>query len=70
MSASKQAELRTRCSVTLCHETDAGVEVSYVDGSGSNRHIKGQILIGADGKRGHVRKNFLESRGIFQETGV
>lgn len=41
-------------------QNDAGVEVSYDTEDGSMRKIQTTWLIGADGKRGVVRKSFLE----------
>jgi 2-polyprenyl-6-methoxyphenol hydroxylase-like FAD-dependent oxidoreductase len=67
---SKHAELRTECTVTSCQETDEGVEVTYTDSAGTVKHIQGRVLVGADGKRGYIRKHFLEPHGIIQETGI
>lgn len=45
--------------------------VEYVADDGSRRQIRGQFLIGADGKVGIVRKHFLEpTAGIKQEEGL
>ena len=52
-------------------ELDEGVIVEYRDESHSLKRIKCSYLIGADGKTGIVRKQFLEpSAGIRQEVGL
>ena len=51
-------------------ELEEAVEVSYQDQDQRTRSIRSRFLIGADGKKGVVRKHFLESRGIKQENGV
>ena len=46
------------------------MEVSYEGPDQKIRLLRCRFLVGADGKKGVVRKHFLESRGIKQETGV
>jgi 2-polyprenyl-6-methoxyphenol hydroxylase-like FAD-dependent oxidoreductase len=41
-------------------ENDTGVEVHYTSKDGSMQKVQTKWLIGADGKRGIVRKAFLE----------
>ncbi|KAI8283045.1 hypothetical protein K4K59_007819 [Colletotrichum sp. SAR11_240] len=54
---------------SLEHEVPPIVE--YLDAQKSRRVIRGQWLVGADGKTGIVRKHFLEpTAGIKQEAGV
>jgi 2-polyprenyl-6-methoxyphenol hydroxylase-like FAD-dependent oxidoreductase len=52
-------------------ELHEGVIVGYRDGSDSLKHIKCLWLVGADGKKGVVRKHFLEpTANIKQEVGL
>lgn len=44
--------------------------MGYRDLDGKERHIRGQFLVGADGKTGVVRKKLLEPLGIKQEVGM
>ncbi|KAI8176867.1 hypothetical protein K4K48_004435 [Colletotrichum sp. SAR 10_66] len=54
---------------SLEHEVPPTVE--YLNSQSSRRVIRGQWLVGADGKTGIVRKHFLEpTAGIKQEAGV
>ena len=39
----------------------------YVDEYGTERRIKSQFFVGADGKVGFTRKKYLEKRGILME---
>ncbi|KAI5925442.1 monooxygenase-like protein [Camillea tinctor] len=60
-------DLRCGCTVVGREEQDLGVVVEYIDTTGRSRYISGSWLVGADGKRGVVRKKFLEpSAGIKQ----
>ncbi|KUL83251.1 hypothetical protein ZTR_10460 [Talaromyces verruculosus] len=56
----------------LGREENAGsVGVQYLDRSKVKQELRASWLVGADGKRGVVRKNFLEpSAGIRQEKGI
>ncbi|KAH8649733.1 hypothetical protein BGZ60DRAFT_551155 [Tricladium varicosporioides] len=70
IECSKWCSLRTGCEV-VSQLSDEPPTVEYVDKTGSVRQIRGQFLIGADGKVGIVRKYFLEPiAGIRQEEGV
>jgi len=55
--------------VTSIEELEEGVRVQFQDGS-AEQHVSGSFLVGADGKRGYVRKGYLEPKGIRQEVGV
>ncbi|KAH8655231.1 hypothetical protein BX600DRAFT_500470 [Xylariales sp. PMI_506] len=60
-------DLRVGCTVVDRELSDADVVVTYNTVDGSSRSIRGKWLIGADGKKGIVRKHFLEkSAGIKQ----
>ncbi|CAG9953033.1 unnamed protein product [Clonostachys rosea f. rosea IK726] len=51
-------------------ENPSNVEVTYEQkDTPSTCVVRGKYAIGADGKRGFVRKQFLEGKGIKQETG-
>ncbi|KAB5554729.1 hypothetical protein GE09DRAFT_1032756 [Coniochaeta sp. 2T2.1] len=67
---SRWCELRTGCEVTrMLSEEPPTIE--YTDRNGTSCQIKGQWLIGADGKVGIVRKHFLEPvASIKQEVGT
>lgn len=69
VKASKYGELRLGCRVSSCRETVDGVEVTYEENE-IGHQLNGLYLVGADGKRGSVRKGFLEARGIKQEVGM
>ncbi|UNI15993.1 hypothetical protein JDV02_002473 [Purpureocillium takamizusanense] len=43
------------------------VYASYVDASGDLRTVRGKFLVGADGKTGFTRKQYLEPRGVTLE---
>lgn len=66
-------ELRTGCEVVSRRDDDQGggrkVLVGYRDLDGRERFIRTSWLVGADGKRGVVRKKFLEPEGVRQEDG-
>ncbi|ENH64132.1 3-(3-hydroxy-phenyl)propionate/3-hydroxycinnamic acid hydroxylase [Fusarium oxysporum f. sp. cubense race 1] len=67
---SKFCSLRTACEVVSRSEQDPPV-VDFSDSQGTRQQIKGEWLIGADGKLGIVRKRFLEPTvGIKQEAGL
>lgn len=60
VEASGFCELRTGCEVKRLADLDDGTEVTYIDHNGSTKRIRTTWLIGADGKKGVVRKTFLE----------
>ncbi|KAL7767072.1 hypothetical protein ACKLNR_004988 [Fusarium oxysporum f. sp. zingiberi] len=67
---SKFCSLRTACEVVSRSEQDPPV-IDFSDSQGTRQQIKGEWLIGADGKLGIVRKRFLEPTvGIKQEAGL
>ena len=59
-------DLRTGCEVISREEDKDTTVVEYITQDGSKRSIKTSWLVGADGKRGVVRKKFLEPEGIKQ----
>ncbi len=64
------AELRTSCRVYARDELEDAVHVSYETRGDEKRVIGCRFLVGADGKRGVVRKSFLEPKGIKQDFGL
>lgn len=64
------SELRYPCDVTGIDEITDGVQVEYKRPDGSCSKLKGRFLVGADGKRGYTRKDYLEAKGIEQVLGV
>ncbi|CAH0057995.1 unnamed protein product [Clonostachys solani] len=68
--ASKYITLKLNCDVVGLVENPSNVEVTYEETDTPGTHVvRGKYAVGADGKRGFVRKQFLEERGIKQETG-
>ncbi|KAI0599778.1 monooxygenase-like protein [Biscogniauxia sp. FL1348] len=59
--------LRCGCTVSGREQHGTEVIVEYTDTTGRSQRVRGSWLVGADGKRGVVRKQFLEpSAGIRQ----
>lgn len=56
--------------MTSILEVDDGVVVSYTRPDGTEARLKSAYLVGADGKRGFVRKEYLEAKGIEQIPGL
>ncbi|KAH8654336.1 hypothetical protein BGZ61DRAFT_373624 [Ilyonectria robusta] len=69
LQSSEYAQLRTECTVTSCREGVDSIEVSFTASDGASTDLRGRYLVGADGKRGIVRKAFLEPRGVEQAEG-
>ncbi|VUC29693.1 unnamed protein product [Clonostachys rosea] len=68
--ASKYIKLKLNCEVVGLAETPSNVEITYEEKDTSGSYVvRGKYAVGADGKRGFVRKQFLEEKGIKQETG-
>lgn len=62
--------IRSNCEVFDRLEELDTVVVHYKDREGTTCSIRANWLIGADGKRGVVRKEFLEPEGVKQEVGL
>lgn len=63
--------LHTGCEVVGREENEDNVSVQYLDRNSAKQELRASWLVGADGKRGVVRKIFLEpSAGIRQENGI
>lgn len=59
--------LRTGCTLIGIDEDEVGVSAKYVDCNGIERVVRSKFLVGADGKTGFVRKNYLEPKGVRME---
>ncbi|KAJ3538382.1 hypothetical protein NM208_g5926 [Fusarium decemcellulare] len=60
-------ELRTQCAVTELAEDENWTYCRYIDGNGKAKQIRSRFFVGADGKTGFTRKEYLESRGVKLE---
>ncbi|KIX07316.1 uncharacterized protein Z518_01969 [Rhinocladiella mackenziei CBS 650.93] len=70
VNQSKFCDLRENCEVVSRIEVDDGAIVEYTT-DGTTKRVKCSFLVGADGKRGVVRKHFLEKQAnIKQSTGL
>jgi len=70
LAASKcpSSELRLGTTVVAIEEDEAWVRARYIDANGETRWIQGKFLVGADGKTGFIRKNYLEPKGVALQT--
>ncbi|GIJ91001.1 hypothetical protein Asppvi_009966 [Aspergillus pseudoviridinutans] len=64
---SQYSQLRSRCTLESIQEDKEWVYATYADSEGTNRQIRARFLVGADGKTGYVRKQYLEPRGITMD---
>ncbi|OAL22285.1 hypothetical protein AYO22_07329 [Fonsecaea multimorphosa] len=69
LSQNPNCDFRGGCEVIGREEGPHETVVEYKTGDGALHLIRTSWLVGADGKRGVVRKVFLESEGIRQEDG-
>ncbi|KPM41742.1 hypothetical protein AK830_g4857 [Neonectria ditissima] len=69
VEASEYAELRLESTVISISDMSKSVQVTYSSKEGSSIELQGNYLVGADGKRGFVRKEYLEAFGIKQQPG-
>lgn len=56
--------------MTEIREVPRGILASYRRKDGKVLELQGKYLVGADGKRGYVRKEYLEAKGIQQLPGL
>ncbi|RHZ70316.1 hypothetical protein CDV55_107039 [Aspergillus turcosus] len=71
VASSKHCTLQSGCEVVGRDEHADGVTIHYLDSNKTPSQIHAAWLVGADGKRGIVRKHFLEpSAGVRQESGI
>lgn len=64
------AKMNVGARVTSIWEDDDWVYATYTDVSNRNRTVRGRFLIGADGKTGFTRKQYLEPRGVKMEQAT
>ncbi|KAJ5814679.1 hypothetical protein N7474_006456 [Penicillium riverlandense] len=67
MASSSSCELRSGCTVTGLSEDEDGVICQYRDPQGIEHCIRSRFFVGADGKTGFTRKQYLEARGITMD---
>jgi hypothetical protein len=60
-------DLRTQCTMTRIDEDANRVIVTYRDKDGLEHKVRAKFLVGADGKTGYTRKNYLEKKGIIMQ---
>ncbi|KAJ5267201.1 hypothetical protein N7478_010009 [Penicillium angulare] len=71
IAASDYCTIQSSCEVMNRNEDADGVTVYYKNAEGNDCQVRASWLVGADGKRGVVRKYFLEpTAGIRQEAGI
>lgn len=61
------SQLRSSCCVIHIEEDKDWVYCNYTDATKGQRRIRAKFLVGADGKRGFTRKEYLEPKGVFME---
>jgi 2-polyprenyl-6-methoxyphenol hydroxylase-like FAD-dependent oxidoreductase len=59
--------MKLSSTVTSISEDSDWVYAKYTDINGATKQIRSRFLVGADGKTGYTRKQYLESRGIKLE---
>lgn len=64
IDTSSFASLRSGCTLVAIRETEDWTYATYVGKDESKKEIRAKFLVGADGKTGFVRKNYLEPKGI------
>ncbi|KAE8315350.1 hypothetical protein BDV41DRAFT_563072 [Aspergillus transmontanensis] len=67
MASSRKCVLRSGCEITHLSQDEQGTLCEYRDPKGQIRRIKSHFFVGADGKTGFTRKQYLEPRGILME---
>ncbi|KAL2800158.1 hypothetical protein BJX66DRAFT_321654 [Aspergillus keveii] len=67
MEASEHCDLRSTCTVMDITQDDEWTYCQYRDADGEDHNLRSRYLVGADGKTGFTRKNYLEPLGIRME---
>ena len=68
VAESPDGDFRTGAEVVELSEDENGTEVSYRDvRTGETKVIRAKYVVGTDGRRGFVRKKYLETKGILLE---
>ena len=63
----RYAVLRRGATMTEIREDNGNVYVTYRTADAGTHRVRAKFLVGADGKTGFVRKNYLESKGVVME---
>jgi 2-polyprenyl-6-methoxyphenol hydroxylase-like FAD-dependent oxidoreductase len=61
------SEIRSGSTVQSISEDDDYVYVTYTNMKGEVQRLRSKFFVGADGKTGFTRKNYLEPKGITME---
>ncbi len=61
------SDLRTSSTVQMISEDEDYVYATYTNQDGEEKKLRAKYLVGADGKTGFTRKNYLEPKGIRME---
>ncbi|KAI3572670.1 hypothetical protein IWW34DRAFT_636854 [Fusarium oxysporum f. sp. albedinis] len=64
------AQMRLGATVTAISEDENWVYTQYTDSSNQARTVRGKFLVGADGKTGFTRKQYLEPRGVTLDKAL
>lgn len=67
MAALPACQLRSGCEVLDLSEDENGTLCVYRDQEGKKQKIRSRVFVGADGKTGFTRKQYLEPKGIIME---
>ena len=64
---SDYSQLRIECNLYSIVENRDWLYLSYRDRNSKNVKLRCKALVGADGKTGFVRKQYLEAKGVVME---
>ncbi|KAL4811663.1 hypothetical protein BDW67DRAFT_189990 [Aspergillus spinulosporus] len=67
MLASPSCSLRSESTVIDLKEDDYWTYCIYRDAEGMERRVRARFFVGADGKTGFTRKQYLEEKGVYME---
>ncbi|KAL4920207.1 hypothetical protein BDW62DRAFT_216159 [Aspergillus aurantiobrunneus] len=67
VASSGFCQMRSNCTVTEIQQDKEWTYCRYRDLNGEVRSIRSRFFVGADGKTGFTRKNYLESLGVKME---
>ncbi|KAF4219349.1 hypothetical protein CNMCM8980_003080 [Aspergillus fumigatiaffinis] len=67
MLASSTCSLRSKSTVVDLKEDDDWTYCTYKNAKGTERRIRARFFVGADGKTGFTRKQYLEEKSVFME---
>ena len=62
------SQIRLGTTIIGMEEDNDWVYAQYADDNGTTRRIRAKFLVGADGKTGFTRKQYLERKGVHMET--